>query len=113
MNFNTIWGYKVKREKILELAKKYKLNTNMSYLLSVERFIQRSGFPVDGFKLIRQEDMNEADRGYFVLALHNSTKKKEEVNTQEILGKFHPRFFKLLKEDLDAEGDPQFYLAEP
>ena len=113
MNFNTILGYKVREEKLSQLTNKYRLNTNLGILFSVERFIQRSGFPISRFALIRQEDMEEGDENYFILTLYNGPKKKEEVDVKKILNKFPPRFFELLRRDLDVQGEPQFYLAEP
>ena len=96
MDFDTILGYKVKKEKLLEIVDKYHLNKKSSYLLVVRNFIQKSGFPIDRFSSIRQED-----------------KEKEDIDIQEILDRFPPIFFKLLKKDLDIEGEPEFYLAEP
>ena len=95
------------------MVDKYHLNKKSSYLLVVRNFIQRSGFPIDRFSSIRQEDKEKEDRGTFILTLYCGPKKKEDINVQEILNKFPPIFFKLLKKDLDIEGLPQFYLAEP
>jgi hypothetical protein len=107
MNFNTVLGYKVKEERLIQLAEKYRLNTSLGFLLAVERFIQKSGFPIGRFALMRQEDDD-----CFVLTLYNGSKEKEEINVKEVLSKFHPVFFKLLKRDLGVGGKLQFYLAE-
>jgi hypothetical protein len=113
MEFETILGYRVRDEKIVEQAERHEIDfEKVSYLRMLCVLMRQSKCPVLNFRSIKYEDRTKADRGISILTIYEGYAERENINVEKILKKF-PSIFEDIKRDLGVEGGPEFYLAEP